>query len=271
MTTTTGAPARRYVAPSHQLTFAGLLRGELIKLRTTRSLVTLLIVTVVCAAGISIPVALTAEPHTGPAKEALPMFVTTSILGMQLAIFLVAALSAVAGANEFGNGTIRVTFAAAPRRTPVLAAKLIVVAGAATALVTVTIMVTSVVTWLSITPGQLWTPVTNAESLLGLAGAVIATAGVSVSAVSLGCLLRSSAGAIFAILGLLIVVTIILLAIPPRVLPPGFSDYSFGGAVTGLLGPVTSTGKWVVSVLALVVWSAAFATGAAASMRRRDA
>ncbi|MFD6885008.1 hypothetical protein [Streptomyces sp. NPDC059957] len=205
------------------------------------------------------------------ATDALPDFITTSLLGMQLSIFLVAAMSAVAGASDFGNGTIRVVFAAAPRRTPVLAAKLTVVAGAATVLVGATLLVTAVASWLALTPGPLWTPFTNSTSLLSLAGAVVATAAVSVSAVSLGCLLRSSAGAIFAILGLLIVVTIVLMAIPTQVLPSAFSDYSFGGAVTILLGTADNTGKWVGAVLALLVWSAVFTAWAAASMRRRDA
>ncbi|MFZ3499221.1 hypothetical protein ACODT5_39440 [Streptomyces sp. 5.8] len=205
------------------------------------------------------------------ATDALPDFITTSLLGMQLSIFLVAAMSAVAGASDFGNGTIRVVFAAAPRRTPVLAAKLTVVAGAATVLVGATLLLTAVASWLALTPGPLWTPFTNSTSLLSLAGAVVATAAVSVSAVSLGCLLRSSAGAIFAILGLLIVVTIVLMAIPAQVLPSAFSDYSFGGAVTILLGTADNTGKWVGAVLALLGWSAVFTAWAAASMRRRDA
>ncbi|MFD6986462.1 hypothetical protein ACFWAX_38185, partial [Streptomyces sp. NPDC059956] len=95
------------------------------------------------------------------ATDALPDFITTSLLGMQLSIFLVAAMSAVAGASDFGNGTIRVVFAAAPRRTPVLAAKLTVVAGAATVLVGATLLVTAVASWLALTPGPLWTPFTN--------------------------------------------------------------------------------------------------------------
>lgn len=272
MATDAGTPVRTHVPPPHQLSFTGLVRSELIKLLTARSLVTLLILTVVCTAGISVPVAMTAEPKAAQtAAEALPGFVDTTLLGMQLSILLVAVLSAVAGASDFGNGMIRVAFAAAPRRTPVLAAKLTVVAGVTTALISATLLLTAAVAWAALTPGPLWTPVTSSMSLLSLAGAVITTAAVSVSAVSLGCLLRSSGRAIAAVLGLLIVVSIVLLAIPSRILPPGFSDHVFGGAVTTLLGTADDIGKWAGAVVALVAWSAVFTACAAAAMRRRDA
>jgi ABC-2 type transport system permease protein len=204
------------------------------------------------------------------ATQALPNFIDTTLLGMQLSILLVAVLSAVAGASDFGNGTIRAAFAAAPRRTPVLAAKLTVIAGITTVLVSATLLLTAVVTWLALTPGPLWTPATSSTSLLSLAGAVIATAAVSVSAVSLGCILRSSGRAISAILGLLIVVSIAMMAIPPQILAPDFSRYVFGEAVTILLGTADSIGKWIGAVVALVAWSAAFTAWASASMRRRD-
>ncbi|WP_164201274.1 hypothetical protein [Streptomyces parvus] len=272
MATDAATPVRTHVPPPHRLSFAGLVRSELIKLLTARSLVVLLIVTVLCTAGISIPVAMTAEAKAGQsATEALPDFIDTTLLGMQLSILLVAVLSAVAGASDFGNGTIRVVFAAAPRRTPVLTAKLTVIAGVTTVLITVTLLLTAVVSWLALTPGPLGTPLTSSMSLLSLAGAVIATVAVSVSAVSLGCLLRSSGKAIAAVLGLMIVVSIVLLAIPSRVLPPGFSDHVFGGAVTTLLGTADDTGAWAGAVVALTVWSAVFVAGAAASLRRRDA
>ncbi|MFJ6510200.1 hypothetical protein ACIQMO_08145 [Streptomyces sp. NPDC091406] len=272
MATDADTLVRTHVPPPHRLSFTGLVRSELIKLLTARSLVTMLILTVLCTAGISIPVALTTETEAArSAAETLPNFIDTTLLGMQLSILLVAVLSAVAGASDFGNGTIRVAFAAAPRRTPVLAAKLAVVAGVTTVLISATLLLTAVVSWTALTPGPLWTPFTSSTSLLSLVGAVITTLAVSVSAVSLGCLLRSSGKAIAAVLGLLIVVSIVLLAIPSRILPPAFSDYVFGGAVTTLLGTADDLGAWVGAVVALVAWSAAFIACAAAAIRRRDA
>lgn len=265
------APRQKHVPPTHELTFAGLVRGELIKLVTVRSLVVLLITTVLCTAGIGIAAVLFSEPDPGrSAAETLPAFVRTTLLGLQLSIFLVAAVGAVAGAGDFANGTIRLTFGAAPRRTPVLAAKLTAIGGASAALVGASVLLTAVVNWIFLTPGPLWTPLTDTTSVLSMVGAVVAVAGVSVSATSLGCLLRSSAGAIFAILGLLIVVTIALLAVPARVLPASISDYSFGGAVTTLLGLADDTGRWIGAVVALVAWTTVLAGCAAVSMRRRD-
>jgi ABC-2 type transport system permease protein len=264
-------PQRRHVPPTHELTFAGLVRGELIKLVTVRSLVTLLLMTVLCTAGIAIAAALFTEPDAQQsAAETIPTFVRTTLLGLQLSIFLIAATGAVAGASDFGNGTIRVAFGAAPQRTPVLAAKLTAIGGTSAGLVGATILLTAVVNWLALTPGPLWTPFTELTSVLSLLGAIVAAAGVSVSAVSLGCLLRSSAGAIFAILGLLIVMTIALMSIPASLLSPTISDYGLGAAVTTLLGTADDTGKWVGAVVALVAWSAVLTGCATVSMRRRD-
>ncbi|MEU8329494.1 ABC transporter permease subunit [Micromonospora sp. NPDC048839] len=262
---------RRHVPPTHELTFGGLLRSELIKLVTARSLVVLLIMVALCTAGLSIPVAFFTDPEAQQsAAEVLPTFVNTTLIGMQLSIFLIAAIGAVAGASDFGNGTIRLAFGAAPRRTPVLAAKLVAVGGVSAGLVAVTIFVTAVVNWLALTPGPMGTPLTDRTTILSLIGAVVATAGVSVSAISLGCLLRSSAGAIFAILGLLIVLTIALMTVPAEVLPSAISRHSLGMAVTTLLESANDTGRWLGAVAALTAWSAALAGGAVLSMRRRD-
>ncbi|MDI6103889.1 hypothetical protein QLQ12_35270 [Actinoplanes sp. NEAU-A12] len=264
------APQGEYVPPTRQLTFAGLVRSELIKLLTVRSLVTLLAVTALCTA-IGIPVALFTDIDAQQTTaDILQTHISTTLVGLQLSIFLVAAAGAVAGASDFGNGMIRLAFGAAPRRTPVLAAKLVAVGGVSTALVSVTVLLVAAVNWLALTPGPLFTPLTNLTSLLGIVGAIVATAAISVSAVSLGCLLRSSAGAVFAILGLLIVVTIVLALIPASVLPAAISDHSFGGAVTTLLSPGDDVGKWAGAAAALVAWSAAFISGAAVSMNRRD-
>ncbi|MCX5119367.1 ABC transporter permease subunit [Micromonospora sp. NBC_00362] len=265
------APMRRHVPPTHELTFGGLVRSELIKLVTARSLVVLLVLTALCTAGLSIPVALFTEPDAQQsAADLLPTFINTTLIGMQLSIFLIAAIGAIAGASDFGNGTIRLAFGAAPRRTPVLAAKLAAVGGASSALVGVTILVTAVVNWLALTPGPLGTPLNDRASVLSLVGTVVATAGVSVSAISLGCLLRSSAGAIFAILGLLIVLTIALMTVPAEVLPSAISSHSFGAAVTTLLESANNTGRWLGAVAALVAWSGALTGFAVLSLRRRD-
>ena len=261
-------PGRTYVSPTYQLTFAGLVRGELIKLVTVRSLVTLLLMTVLFTAGIGMSVALLTEPDAQQsAAEMIPTFVNSTLLGLQFSIFLVAVIGAVAGAGDFGNGTIQLAFGAAPRRTPVLAAKLTAIGGATGGLVGATVLLTAAVNWLALTPGPLWTPVTNLTSVLS---AIVAVTGVSVSAVSLGCLLRSSAGAVFAILGLLIVVTIALMAVPAHLVSPAISNYSFGAAVTNLLSLADDTGRWVAAVVALVAWSVVLAGCAAVSIRRRD-
>ena len=188
-------PAGPYVSPAQQLTFAGLVRGELVKLFSVRSLVGLLVMTVLVTAGIGIAAGVNTDVAAGEsATGVLPAFTNTTLLGLQLSIFLVAVTGAVAGAADFGNGTIRVLLGAAPRRLPVLAAKLAAIGGAIGILVGAAIMLTAAVNWIALTPGPLLTPITDVHSALTLVGAVIAVTCVSISGVSLGCLLRSRPG-----------------------------------------------------------------------------
>lgn len=273
MTAETGVetPSAKYTPPVHELRFGGVVRGEMIKVRTARAVRILVILAAAITAGLSMPVAILTEVVPArSATEVTSAFVTTTLLGLQLGIFLVAAAGAVAGAVDFRNGTMRVLCAAVPRRTPIFAAKLIAVVGASVAVVGVALLLTAVVTGASLARGASWGAFVGPTSLLSLAGAGVAVAAVSATATSLGCLLRSSAGAVSAILSLLIIVTIALMAVPAHVLPPAAMDYSFGGAITTLLSVADDRGAWFGAVVAAAVWTALLVGWAAVSMRRRD-
>lgn len=273
MSTTTDADHHelRYRAPDHQLTFGGLIRAELIKLVTARSLVVVLFFAVLLTAGAGIlAAALTGRDSPDTQVDPIRALVNASLLGMQFSIILVAVLGAVAGACDFTNGTIHVFFAAAPRRNPVLVAKLTAVGGAVTGLVGASLLVTYVVNWVILTSNPLWTPFMQSRSVLSLLGALVALAGVTMCALSLGCLLRSSAGAVFAILGLLIVMPVVLLTVPAFPGSAAVSQYSLGGAVTTLLATAEDAGRWSAAVAALTAWALVLAGCAAASMRSRD-
>ena len=148
-------PASMHVSPSHQLSLAGLVRGELVKLFSVRSLVGLLVMTVLVTAGIGIAAGVNTDVAASEsATGVLPAFTNTTLLGLQLSIFLVAVTGAVAGAADFGNGTIRVLLGAAPRRFPVLAAKLAAIGGATGVFVGAAIALTAAVNWVALRRGH---------------------------------------------------------------------------------------------------------------------
>jgi ABC-type transport system involved in multi-copper enzyme maturation permease subunit len=135
----------------------------------------------------------------------------TALLFCQLAIGVLGVLVMSA---EYGTGTIRATFSAAPRRPLVLAAKMIVFGAVA-------LVVAEIVAFASFLLGQalLSAPATHAS--LSTPGALRAVVGVGLYlgviglfALGLATIIRHTAGAISAFVGILLVLPIIVEALP---------------------------------------------------------
>ncbi|WP_210481137.1 ABC transporter permease subunit [Naasia sp. SYSU D00948] len=217
MTTTTRsdgatASARR---DGSAVTFARVVRSEAVKLRTLPSTYILLagsIAAMVAVGALAAGGLVLASRDGHPAADAAIRAVPTA--GLSFGQLLLGALAVLLISSEFGTGSIRPTLTAAPRRLGVLAAKALVAAllgavtGAAAALAT----------------HLLVQPILAEENLdYRLDGqadwwALLATglylALVAVLAVALGTLLRNSAGAIVAVIGLLFVLPTALSMIP---------------------------------------------------------
>ncbi|MBB5113415.1 ABC transporter permease subunit [Micromonospora echinospora] len=115
------------------------------------------------------------------------------------------ALGVLVVCGEYGSGTIRATFAACPRRLTVLAAKALVVA----ALVFVVAFTAALCAYQAATvmlSGQGYLPGKPMPALVGLA---LSYAAVAVLGVALGTVLRHSAAAVAAVIGFLLLPTLI--------------------------------------------------------------
>jgi ABC-2 type transport system permease protein len=109
--------------PPGRYRFRQLARMEWIKLRSLRSTWLTLAIAVAASAGIALA--------TGSSTASGGMFVGNTLVGMLIGVLLIGVVGVLAMTSEYTSGTIRATFAAAPRRLRVLAAKAAVVGAVA--------------------------------------------------------------------------------------------------------------------------------------------
>jgi ABC-2 type transport system permease protein len=196
---------------------AAQMRSEWTKLRTVRSTMWTIAVTLVVGIGVS--VVATAEIHAhwatmAPATRAGFDPIQVSLTAAFFCQLVLGVLGVLVMSAEYATGTIRATFSAAPRRPLVLAAKVVVFG-------LVSLVVGEGVTFLSFFAGQamLASPVPHAT--LGTPGALRAVVGtglylcvMGVFGLGLATVLRHTAGAISAFVGIVLVLPIIVSALP---------------------------------------------------------
>lgn len=199
------APARPRTAGG--LTFAGILRSEWIKTLSLRSTVWSLAIAVVLMVGISGLVAWSYEGDAGSVAE----LVTPGGYFAQLTL---AVLGVLVITGEYSTGMIRSTFTAVPRRTPALAAKALVLAVVALVTGAVGVALSVLVTMPWHDELGLTLDLGDPEALRMLAGMPLYLTGIALLGFAAGVLLRSSAGALATVLGMLLVIEQVVGAIP---------------------------------------------------------
>jgi ABC-2 type transport system permease protein len=148
-----------------------------------------------------------------------------SLAGVYLGQVVVALLAVLAVGGEYGNGMIRVTLAATPRRLVMLAAKAVVVTGWAVAAGAVAVL-GSVLAGRLILPGRglsaangyVLVSLGNGPDLRAALGSVLYLALIALLALGVTTAVRDSAAGIGLILGLLYLFPIVSTVIPDRVL-----------------------------------------------------
>lgn len=195
-----GPPAVRAPDPHVAVTFPRVLRSEWIKLRSVRSIVITLLASAAVVVGIGVLAAAVKTGSIAPAGggQGGPDFgadpTGISLAGVQLAQLIVAIVGVLLVTSEYSTGSIRGTLAAVPRRWPVLAAKVIVLA-------TVTFVVELVAVFIAFFAGQAvlgdqGVSLGATGVLPAVIGAGLFLAGTAVLGVALGFLLRSTASGI---------------------------------------------------------------------------
>ncbi|MER5847197.1 ABC transporter permease [Streptomyces sp. NPDC002012] len=195
----------------------GTLHAEWTKLRTLPSTWWLLLA--VAALTVSLGAAATGSVSTdqcpSPA-ECHEDTVKLCLTGVWLGQAAVAVLAVLAMSSEYGTGTIRVTLTAVPGRARVLAAKATVVTGAAVAAGTLAVLG-------SLLAGRLLLPgngfgtaalsFTEPPTLRAAAGSVLYLALIALLSLGTATVVRDTAGAITAVLGLLYAFPVVALMV----------------------------------------------------------
>jgi ABC-2 type transport system permease protein len=188
-----------------------------------------------------------------------------SLAGVQLAELAVGVLGVLLVTGEYASGTIRTTLAAVPARLPVLWGKAVAFAVTTLALCVPAALVAFLVGQSILARERLDTTLGQPGTARAVLGSALYLTAVGLLGLGLGALLRSSAGAIAALFGLLFAPQIIV-----GFLPASWSDASYGylpvpagAAVTSVrpdpvtLGPWTGFGLfclYVAVVLGLAAW-----------------
>lgn len=215
--TTPAGIARGTNLPAGRYGLTDLMRSEWTKLRTVRSTMWTLGITIVVGVGVS--ALATGETRAHWATMSLPTRLSfdptrVSLIPLFFCQLAMGVLGVLVMSAEHGTGTARATFAAAPRRSQVLLAK-VAVFGA------VALVVSEATAFLSFLVGQAMLTAPARHATLSTPGALRAVVGtglylcvISLFALGLGTILRHTAGGISAFVGVLLVLPIILGALP---------------------------------------------------------
>jgi ABC-2 type transport system permease protein len=266
---------RPTAAPVHvqDVRFRRVLASEWVKLWSLRSTVLTLLAAVVAMVLIGCLAAWAFNSNwddLDPAERASFNPIDPALVGVNLAQLAVGVLGVLLITGEYATGMIRATLSAVPTRLAVLWAK----AGLYAAVVFVLMAVTSMVAFLlaQLFLGERGAGIGVDELPRALIGTAFYLTAIGVLAVALGFLLRSTAGGIATLFGLLLVVPTLGLLLPSSwrdTLLPYLPNYA-GSAVTSvrpqddLLSP---TGGAAV----LLVWALVPLLAAALVLRRSDA
>ena len=203
------------VQPGLVSQFCAVLRSEWCKLRSVRSTVWALAAAVVCNVAVAMVLGIVLPGHLSAHQKETLDSVRVSLGGLHLSQVAIGLLGVLAITGEYTTGMIRATLAAVPQRRLVLAAKALVLTAAAL----VTGIAASFAAWLvfqALLPAgdQMRTSLSGPGVLLAVTGAGLYLAVLGLLGFGLGAVIRSSAGAVAALLGLLFVPALLAALLP---------------------------------------------------------
>jgi ABC-2 type transport system permease protein len=267
-------PPRR-TAPPLRLRARAALAAEWIKLRSLRSmLVTLLLAAVFCVglANLVCSNYVADWPRMDAAKKAAFQPLDVNFGFLQVGILFFGVLGALIITNEYGSGLIRTTLAATPQRGLVLAAKTALLAMVALAGATA-ICLTAFLTGQGVLSGHIPSVTLGDPGVFRqLAGGIGYLTAAGLIGLFIGVPARSTAVAMSAVLGLLLVLPTMVNSLPRNALwrhtvpylPSNLGNALWHSHTGGLVSPGTALVLLPLYVLALGVV-------AAVSLRGRDA
>lgn len=218
--------SRRATTSGSGVNFARVLKSEWIKVTTVPSTVILLAITLVVMIGLSALFAwsmatsqASAESFTSSDPEIAAQLAATDYgelaltapsAGMIFGQLLIASLAVVLIASEWGTGMIRSTMVAVPKRIPALLAKNLIIAAIAFVVGAGAALVSYFVAQPLLAPEGIDFAITTDGVLLSIINTGSVLALMAVIAMSIGTLLRNTAGGVVTAIGLLMVLPIIV-------------------------------------------------------------
>jgi ABC-2 type transport system permease protein len=255
--------------------FVDTVRMEWIKLRSVRSTYWSLLALVGGIVAIGLLVAFTTVSRwgqiTGAERAAFdPTF--RSMTGIFLGQMAIGVLGALVVTAEYSTGMIRSTFAAVPQRTSVLAAKAITFAGVALVAGT-TACLAAFLSGQAIFAGKgIGVSLGAAGELRAVLGGGVLLALLGLFALGIGAMLRRTAGAVSAFMGMILVAPVLVSALPS----PWSGDIakflpsSAGQSLITVHTSASQLSPWA-GLAVLVAWVVVSLGTAAALIRHRDA
>ena len=258
-----------------RVTQARVMKSEWTKLRTQPGALWSLLSAVILVVAFGILYSLVRETRPPHGAAAIASFdpAGVSLSGVQLAQIAVGVLGVLLVTSEYATGLIRTTLAAVPRRLPVLWGKAALVTAATLAASLPAVFVAFVAGQSILARAHLSVPLGDPGVARAVIGGALYLTVAGLLGLALGALLRSTAGGIAALFGLLFAVPLLV-----SFLPGSLSD-EIGKYLPGTAGlavttvhpdPVTSLGPWT-GFGVFCAYAVVLLGFAAARMRRGDA
>jgi ABC-2 type transport system permease protein len=256
-----------------RVTFPRVVHMEWIKLRSLRSTLYTLTITVALVIGLGLLFSSLVGSGQGPGEDDFSDPTSISLGGVMLASLAVAVLGVLMSAGEYATGSIRATLAAVPSRLPVLWGKVIVFAMVSFALMLVAVLGAFLAGQSVLSSRGLDTTALSDPGVFrALVGAAVYLTGAGLIGLAVGVLLRNTAGAITLVVGALFVVPGLI-----QLLPSSWNDaigpYLPSNAANAFMS-VRTSGDSLSSgsgVAVFAVYLVVLLAGAAVLLKRRDA
>jgi ABC-2 type transport system permease protein len=275
MSTTTfdqAAPVPAPVTGDYRVTLRRVIESEWIKLRTLRSSWYVLLAAVVGMVVIGLIVGYATSHSTWATLDSEDSAASGPLQGVKLAQLFVGVLGAMFVTGEYGTGMIRSTFAAVPRRLPVLAAKSIVYGAIVLVVMTAASFAAFFAAQIFLGPDGHGSSLGDPGAMRGVVGAGLYLLLVALLGGALGWIVRSTAGAISALLGVMLILPLIIKVLPGSITEK-IGEYlpsNAGDALVSSIHQPETLAPWT-GFAVFVLWVAATLAVAVVAVRRRDA
>ncbi len=195
--------------------------AELVKLRSVRSTTYALLITALStvAIGAVTAFALVAQPAPpdGATDAATADPTGAALTGVSLAAYVVAALGVLSVTGEYATGTIRGTLAAVPRRAQLVVGKVLALGALTLAVTLPSTLLAFFAAKAVLSTADMSISLTEPGVARAVVGAALYLTVLALFSAGFGWLLRSTAGALAALFGVLVVLPVIGFFLPPDI------------------------------------------------------